>query len=698
MPSITFDSRAITLDGARQLILSGAIHYSRHDASEWPALLRSLKEANCDTVETYVTWHLHEPSPQNYDFTGRLDLNKFLSLAQVEGLRVILRIGPYICAEQNFGGLPSWIRDIPGMTVRAWNEPWKRVCEGWIRFLWSQVKDFSASQGGPIILVQVENEFGNISETYGADGDRYIAWCGQLGESLKCGVPLIMCLGGTPGVLETINAWRPHEHLAAHWKNHPELPALCTEHWSGWYNLWGFPRRLRPADEFSYAALRFFAGGATGINYYMWAGGNNRGREGMYLQVPSYDFDAPINHWGQKTRKVHHLAAMHAALRQVQAVLLQSPRPELPADENLTPIFSYGQGTEEVTFLCNDQKDQSLSLTHHGIPYTVPPLSVKLFQAGQLLFDTHALPPEQSAPQFHLIEPTSLAWHCSAQAEPMPYERTAPFNNSVQVSTPEQQLPHTLDQTDYCWYETELTISPVEAGKGTLVLTRAADFVQVFVNGRSQAFGPLPLVEERGDPDSYAFSVTLPLHLSAGAHRISILCSALGLIKGDWMLDKRNMIHEKKGLWGPVTWKGQKLSGPWHILPGLLGEALNVPNGTPPPGGWIPAPKSHNSHHSPPAGLRWWRTTFTFPKESGPYAIDLQGLSKGFIWLNGQPLCRYWLLDASTTKTPEIFLNWIVEDKDPGPTQRYYRLPLDLMQKTNELIILDELRGSVLDN
>ncbi len=688
MPTVSYDSRALTIDGKRRLILSGSIHYSRCEPDEWAGLFKGLRDANCDTVETYVNWHLHEPVQGHYDFKGRLDLRRFLKEAADAGLYVILRVGPYICGEQNLGGIPSWVLSVEGMVIRTSNAPWQELSERWIRYLWDQVSDFSAGEGGPIIMVQVENEFANISESYGEEGVRYIAWCGELGKSLNCGVPLIMCLGGTPGVLETINAWRPHEHLEHHWKINPEQPAICTEHWSGWYNLWGFPRHLRPTAEFAYAALRFIAGGATGMNYFLWHGGNNIGRECMYLQTPDYDFDAPIDHWNRKTQKYHHLAAMHATLREVESVMLDAPRPSIPRAGETSPVFKYGEGANEVTFLCNDHPTEATTRNYDGISYALPPLSVIVLRGGQLLFATHELPSLVAKPKFESIH-SAFNWEFAEDAVPSDWPKYA--QSSISVTTPEQQLPHTLDQTDYCWYETTLEVSPDEAGKRELVLTRAADFIHVFVDGILCQSGPLPLVEERGNPQSDHFKVSMPLDLRSGRRHIAILCTALGLIKGDWMLGKCNMIEERKGLWGPVLWNSRTLSGSWQIQAGLLGERLGLPQGANPMGGWKPVAQMNALHKT----VRWFRTEFAHcSKNNTPIALTLTGMSKGFAWLNGQPLTRFWLLDAATAKTPEIFLNWIVDDSRPGPTQHQYRIPSWMLRQHNELILVDELGGT----
>jgi len=392
----------------------------------------------------------------------------------------------------------------------------------------------------------------------------------------------------------------------------------------------------------------------------------------------------------RKTRKYHHLAAMHAALREVETVLLEGKRPALPVEGDRSPIFIYGEGAEEVAFLCNDDSKAPKQIRYRETEFTLAPLSVKLLRGGGVLFDTHELPETQPKPEFWPVFPKSLAWQAARMAEPLPAAWPAETGPGICVAAPEQQLPHTRDRSDYCWYETEFEVAESEAGDGLLLLTRAADFIQVFIDGVRSFAGPVPLVEERGDPDadSDAYTVRVPLRLAPGRRHLSILCAALGLIKGDWMLGKRNMIYERKGLWGAVTWCGRTLPGPWTIRPGLLGEQLGVGTAVAlPPGGWM----SSCERAVVTEGLRWWRTEFERPAEQGPYALDLTGLGKGLVWLNGQPLTRYWLLAAETAKTPEIFLNWIVEDRTPGPTQRYYRIPAWMLQDHNELVLIEEL-------
>ncbi|KAI3845885.1 hypothetical protein MKW92_011298, partial [Papaver armeniacum] len=123
--SVTYDSKAIIINGQRRILLSGSIHYPRSTPEMWPDLIQKAKDGGLDAIQTYVFWNGHEPSPGKYYFEGRYDLVKFIKLAHQAGLYVHLRIGPYVCAEWNFGGFPVWLKYVPGMHFRTDNGPFK---------------------------------------------------------------------------------------------------------------------------------------------------------------------------------------------------------------------------------------------------------------------------------------------------------------------------------------------------------------------------------------------------------------------------------------------------------------------------------------------------------------------------------------------------------------------------------------------
>jgi beta-galactosidase len=162
---VSYDHRALLLDGKRTLVLSGAVHYPRSTPAMWPGTLRHMRKSGLNTVETYVFWNLHERKRGVLDFSDRLDLVHFCRLAHAEALHVILRIGPYICAETNYGGLPGWLRDVPDIQMRTDNEPFKREKARWVRLVAELIRPLCAPHGGPVILAQIENEYDNIAAT-----------------------------------------------------------------------------------------------------------------------------------------------------------------------------------------------------------------------------------------------------------------------------------------------------------------------------------------------------------------------------------------------------------------------------------------------------------------------------------------------------------------------------------------------------
>ncbi|KAF8111934.1 hypothetical protein N665_0070s0004 [Sinapis alba] len=160
---VSHDGRAITIDGHRRVLLSGSIHYPRSTPEMWPDLIKKGKEGGLDAIETYVFWNAHEPTRRQYDFSGKLDIIRFLKTIQDEGLYGVLRIGPYACAEWNYGGFPMWLHNMPGMVFRTTNKAF-----------------------------MIENEYGNVMGSDGESGKEYIKWYANMAQSLDVGVPWIM--------------------------------------------------------------------------------------------------------------------------------------------------------------------------------------------------------------------------------------------------------------------------------------------------------------------------------------------------------------------------------------------------------------------------------------------------------------------------------------------------------------------------
>ncbi|MFJ5809589.1 beta-galactosidase family protein [Streptomyces sp. NPDC093093] len=331
MPLLQIDDDGFRLDGEPFRILSGGLHYFRVHPERWRDRLRKARLMGLNTVETYVPWNLHQPRPDAFRMEGGLDLPAFLDLAAAEGLHVLLRPGPYICAEWEGGGLPSWLLADPDIRLRSRDPRFLAAVDDYFRRLLLPLRSRLATRGGPILAVQVENEYG----AYGDD----TAYLEHLADSLRSrgvDVPLFTCdqpadleRGALPGLLATANfGSRSAQHLAGLRTARPSGPLLCTEFWIGWFDRWGGNHVVRDAEQASQELDELLATGAS-VNFYMFHGGTNFGfmngandKHTYRPTVTSYDYDAPLDEAGDPTEKF-------AAFRKVIAKYAPVPA-ELP--------------------------------------------------------------------------------------------------------------------------------------------------------------------------------------------------------------------------------------------------------------------------------------------------------------------------------------------------------------------------------
>jgi beta-galactosidase len=325
------------LDGQPFRILSGAIHYFRVHPDLWADRIRKARQMGLNTVETYVAWNLHEPQPGAWQADGALDLARFLRTVADEGMYAIVRPGPYICAEFDNGGLPSWLFTDPRVGVRR-NEPRYLAAVGaYLDRVHEIVAPLQIDLGGPVLLEQVENEYG----AYGDDAE-YLA---ALVERIRAGgitVPLttvdqprpwMLRNGSLPQLHRTASfGSRSPERLAVLREHQPTGPLMCSEYWDGWFDSWGAFHHTTSAEEAAADLDALLATGAS-VNLYMFHGGTNFGftaganDKGLFRPiVTSYDYDAPLDEAGRPTAK-------YAAFREVLGRYTA-----LPADEPAMPV------------------------------------------------------------------------------------------------------------------------------------------------------------------------------------------------------------------------------------------------------------------------------------------------------------------------------------------------------------------------
>ncbi len=311
------------LDGKPFQIISGGIHYFRVLPEYWEDRLRKLKALGCNTVETYVPWNMHEPKKGEFDFVGErwhgmLDLKRFVETAQKIGLWVILRPSPYICAEWDFGGFPAWLLSEGEMELRTSNERYLRHVRDYYQVLMPYLAPMQVTQGGPVLMMQVENEYG----TFGNDR-KYLELLRDMMREGGIDVPLFASDGpgadilsntAVEGIFPTANFGSRAKVAYSCLKDfNGGGPCMCTEFWLGWFDAWrdGKHHTTDP-DEAAKELKELLENGS--VNLYMFEGGTNFGfmngsNYGTHLtpDVTSYDYDAVLTEDGQLTEKYHKL-------------------------------------------------------------------------------------------------------------------------------------------------------------------------------------------------------------------------------------------------------------------------------------------------------------------------------------------------------------------------------------------------------
>lgn len=319
MANLTYKGKSFYLDGEPFVILSGAMHYFRIPREYWRDRLLKLKECGFNTVETYVCWNLHEPREGEYDFSGMLDVVEYIKTAEELGLLVMLRPGPYICAEWDFGGLPAWLLKYKDIELRCMDDTYLSKVRRFFKVLFDKLRPHFASNGGNIVLCAVENEYGS----YGNDHEYMKTLLEMYKEmDIDClfftadGTNTTMLTGGTiPGVLSTANLGsNPLNRARDMYKRFPDQPFLCAEYWNGWFEHWGEDGYARDQQEVI-QEFKAFVDNDLSVNIYMFHGGTNFGfmngaNKGAYdykSTISSYDYGATLTEAGDRTETYYKM-------------------------------------------------------------------------------------------------------------------------------------------------------------------------------------------------------------------------------------------------------------------------------------------------------------------------------------------------------------------------------------------------------
>ncbi|GGI66578.1 beta-galactosidase family protein [Enterococcus alcedinis] len=321
----------IYLNGEKLQIISGSIHYYRVVPEYWRDRLEKLKAMGCNTVETYVAWNIHEPNEGEFHFKEDADLCRFIEIAQELGLYVILRPSPYICAEWEFGGFPAWLLTKHGIRLRCYNKVYLDYVARYYDQLIPLVAPYQISNGGPILMFQIENEYGS----YGNDKE-YLNALKDLMVERGVNVPFVtsdgpgkqyLDDGKVEGAWQTANfGSKGAERFAEVKKVIGEQPLMCMEFWVGWFDHWGMKEHsVVDYKEHAKSLEEMLERGH--VNFYMFHGGTNFGfmngsnyDDKVGADVTSYDYDAPLTEDGQITKKYLEFQKVISKFRKIPEV------------------------------------------------------------------------------------------------------------------------------------------------------------------------------------------------------------------------------------------------------------------------------------------------------------------------------------------------------------------------------------------
>jgi beta-galactosidase len=306
---------AFLLDGKPFQIISGEMHYARIPREAWKDRMKMAKAMGLNTISTYVFWNYQEPQKGVFDFSGNHDIAAFVKDAQQEGLWVILRPSPYVCAEWEFGGYPYWLQNEKGLVVRSSEKQYMHEYETYIKRLGKELSPLLITHGGPVLMVQIENEYGfyGKDKAYLAMNKKLFREAGFDGVLYTCDPPRSMDNGYLPGVLPAVNGLdKPREVKAIIRKHHDgKGPFFISEWYPAWFDWWGAPHHTVPAEKYAGRLDSVLAAGIS-INMYMFHGGTTRGfmngancspGKPYEPEISSYDYDAPLNEAGNATPK-----------------------------------------------------------------------------------------------------------------------------------------------------------------------------------------------------------------------------------------------------------------------------------------------------------------------------------------------------------------------------------------------------------
>ncbi|KAF8719687.1 hypothetical protein HU200_024431 [Digitaria exilis] len=548
------------------------MHYPRSTPEMWPKLIAKAKEGGLDVIQTYVFWNVHEPVQGQYNFEGRYDLVKFIKEIQAQGLYVSLRIGPFIEAEWKYGGFPFWLHDVPDITFRSDNEPFKQHMQRFVTDIVTMMKQEGLyyPQGGPIITSQIENEYQMVEPAFGSSGQRYVSWAAAMAVNLQTGVPWTMCKqnDAPDPVINTCNGLICGETFVG--PNSANKPSLWTENWTSRYLIYGNDTKLRSTEDIAFAVALFIARmSGSYVSYYMYHGGTNFGRFASSYVTTSYYDGAPLDEYGLIWQPTWgHLRELHAAVKQSSEPLLFGTYSNFSlGEEQEAHIFE--TESQCVAFLVNFDQHQKSQVVFRNISLQLARKSISILSdCNTVVFETAKVNAQHGSRTAEEVVSFSDMNTWKAFKEPIPQDVSKAMYTGNQLF---EHLSTTKDETDYLWYIVGYEYTPSDDGQPVLINVESrAHILHAFVNnayvGRIHGShdGPANII------------LSTNISLQEGPNTISLLSAMVGSPDSGAHMERRVFGIRKVSIQqgqGPENMLNNEL---WGYQVGLFGESNHI--------------------------------------------------------------------------------------------------------------------------
>ena len=603
-----------------------------------------------------------------------------------------------------------WTRDIPGIEFRTYNQPFMNEMGRILQIAVDQVRPYLASNGGPIIMLQVENEY-----TYHPNaqlGAEYVEWAVSFSENLTKTdpIPWIMCEHNpkmnTSTAIQTINGfWDEYGVDGTGWpgpkwinekvQTFPKQPLWWTED-QAWFQGWGGGTIVRPVDQIANGILRWYSLGGTYHNFYMMYGGNNFGRHSGGSVITAYANDAPINPYGNPNNPKYNKLQQVFGVLEDYGKCLVSMKPPTPVKvtDNVTAI-TYSNTSVSVTFLANTGPILKLGVEYKNKKYDLAANStIVLDKDGTLLVNSTG--PGLDKEEFpDCILPGDQPKNTIAIDDSWVYysEKAGVGGqlNTTNSSSPIEMWNITSDTTEYIWYIPTNLQGFVANTQYTLKFPDSPGpqyaYIYDISDNRLLAMGNIG--------NEFTFNANNYSVFPSTEYNIGILVCGMGMSNGGYTQQTY-----KKGIVGRVLLNGKNINTTGWISEGrLYGEYLKLYDKS----AFNKVTWNSNISNGLGKTLTWWRSQFTTPSTINPneftsLAVDVNGAIKGFVYVNGYNLGRYWMIPTKCNGQPhgqpDITMQWDSTYCDKGlPLQRYYTLPTDYINpvgQSNDIVIIEE--------